>query len=395
MKHNLLLLACLPACCLVLAPAAGLRAAEGLRQPTVGRTSDLSLRHEVQRSIDRGLEFLLASQNTNGWWSTADHPAVTALALTAFMGEPTGRHRTNPPAPVRRGYEYLAASARPDGSIYRTAMINYNTAMSAMALLAAGRPEYTPALRRARAFLVQSQVDLDTPGQVDLPYDGGVGYGDKYRHSDMNNTVVALEAIHQLRFLAADQPPGTPDLNWEAALQFIANCQHLPGRNRQEWVSDDPAEFGGFVYHPGESKAGARTNATTGRVSLRSSGSISYAGLLSYLYAQVDRDDPRVKAVLEWLRSNYTLEENPGLRQQGYYYYLHLMAKALTAAQVDQLTLRDGRAVDWRREVALRLLNLQQRDGSWSNAEARWWEKDPHLVTAYSLITLEILHRGM
>ena len=44
---------------------------------------------------------------------------------------------------------------------------------------------------------------------------------------------------------------------------------------------------------------------------------MSYGGLLSYLYAKVDRSDPRVVAVLDWLRANYTIAENPGMDQQG------------------------------------------------------------------------------
>ena len=50
--------------------------------------------------------------------------------------------------------------------------------------------------------------------------------------------------------------------------------------------------------------AGSETNALTGRVALRSYGSISYAGLLSYIYADLKRNDPRVLAVFEWLRRN-------------------------------------------------------------------------------------------
>jgi len=51
--------------------------------------------------------------------------------------------------------------------------------------------------------------------------------------------------------------------------------------------------------------------------------------------------------------------------------------------------------VNWRREAAHKLLNLQARDGSWANDNARWWEKDPALVTAYSLIALEMIWRGL
>jgi squalene-hopene/tetraprenyl-beta-curcumene cyclase len=82
--------------------------------------------------------------------------------------------------------------------------------------------------------------------------------------------------------------------------------------------------------------------------------------------------------------------------QEGLYYYFHTMAKALSAAGVDRFTLKDGRGVDWRRELALKLLSLQDgSEGFWVNTNGRWWEKDPVLTTAYSLIALEIVHRGL
>ena len=40
-------------------------------------------------------------------------------------------------------------------------------------------------------------------------------------------------------------------------------------------------------------------------------------------------------------------------------------------------------------------MNLQKSDGSWANDNARWWEHDPALVTSYSLMSLEILYRGL
>jgi squalene-hopene/tetraprenyl-beta-curcumene cyclase len=176
---------------------------------------------------------------------------------------------------------------------------------------------------------------------------------------------------------------------------FLESCQNLPGRNKEPLVSEDPDDRGGFVYYLGHSMAGGVTNATTGRVALRSYGSISYAGLLSYIYASLKRDDPRVVAVLDWLRAHYTLEENPGMGPQGYYYYLQLMTKALSTAGVDTLELKDGKKLGWRREVAMRLVNLQQKDGSWANANGRWWEKDPNLVTSYAVLSLELVHRGL
>jgi len=382
----------------VLCAAGGFSVATAVADPAIppDRTPDLSLRHEVQHAIDRGLSWLLARQDPAGWWSTADHPAVTALVVSGFLGEPTERYRTNPPLALTKAIAYLAGSAQPDGGLHRGSLANYNTAITATALALANQPAHSDLLRRARAYLIRSQNDFGERGRVDTPLDGGVGYGDKNQHADLNNTLMALEALRATEHLTRDRVSGTtPDLDWAAAIQFIQNCQNLPSHNRQPWVSEAASDRGGFVYYPGYSMAGGVTNAATGRVALRSYGSISYAGLLSYVHAQLERDDPRVAGVMDWLRAHYTLDENPGLGQQGLYYYLHLLTKALHAHGVDTLELKDGRQVLWRREVALRFLNLQQADGSWVNTENRWWEKDPHLVTAYAVLALDLLWRGL
>jgi squalene-hopene/tetraprenyl-beta-curcumene cyclase len=357
---------------------------------------DESLRHEVQRAIDRGIAWLLANQNSNGWWTTPDHPAVTALPLLALNGEPSGKFLQQPTPQIRRGYAHLLASAKPDGGIYATNMANYNTSLALLALVSANRPEYDAVARKARAFIVGTQVDFGEKGRLDTPFDGGVGYGNKYAHSDLNNTLCALEALYHSKRLVADGSiAGDKDLDWQAAIRFLQHCQNLPGTNPEPWASADPAQKGGFIYYPGHSMAGGVTNSQTGRVALRSYGSASYAGLLSYIYADLKRDDTRVTAVLDWLRANYTLEENPGMGPQGLYYYLHLLTKGLSAAQVRELELKDGRKVQWQREVALRLMNLQKRDGCWENDNSRWWEKETALTTSYALIALEMVWRGL
>ncbi|MBU6400724.1 MAG: terpene cyclase/mutase family protein, partial [Verrucomicrobia bacterium] len=295
-----------------------------------------------------------------------------------------------------QAYAYLLNSAQPDGGIYRKGLANYNTSVSIMALLAARRTEYDPVLRKARQFLVGLQVDLGETGKLDTVMDGGIGYDRKRERADIANTLFALEALHYSKRLSVDQPPGaTHDLDWQAAIHFIQCCQNLPAVNQESWASEDPQNAGGFVYYPGHSMAGTMTNAVTGRVAFRSYGSASYAGLLSYIYADLRRDDPRVIAVLHWLRRNYTVDENPGLGPQGLFYYLHTMTKALTVAGVNEMPQAGGRTVNWRREVAFKLLNLQQATGAWANTNARWWEKDPALVTSYALIALELIHRGL
>jgi squalene-hopene/tetraprenyl-beta-curcumene cyclase len=366
-------------------------AADNATRPAIRR--DESFKNEVQRAIDRGLDWLKANQNRNGWWSSPDHPALTALPVMAFNGDPSKRHARAPF--LTNAYGHILRSVKPSGGIFGTNLPTYNTAVSMMALVSADNPAYDPVLRKARAYLVGLQTDFGDKGKTDDVFDGGIGYGTKYEHSDMGNTLQALEALHYTRQLVQDQNSAdAKDLNWAAAIQFLQNCQNLPTHNKQPWVSEKPADRGGFVYYPGHSMAGGDTNAAV-RVALRSYGSISYGGLLSYIYAELKHDDPRVKAVFDWLRSNYTLNENPGMGPQGLYYYFHTLTKALTAYGVNDLELTDGRKIVWRRDVASRLMDLQRRDGSWENDNSRWWEKDPVLVTAYAVLSLEMIHGGL
>jgi squalene-hopene/tetraprenyl-beta-curcumene cyclase len=370
-------------------------AAPSPASPAAINSPNVSLQHEVQHAIDQGVVWLEKNQDPKGFWSTADHPAVTALALVALRGAAADANGAGDPSVLRKGYDFVVNSVHPDGGIYRKPeLITYNTAISMMALLAANNAEYRPIILKARQYLVGLQNDFGEPGKIDDVFDGGIGYGSHYKHSDMSNTMQALEALYYSRQLARDQGADTRDLNWQAAIHFIQSCQNLPEYNQQPWVADDARNKGGFVYYPGQSMAG-ETNLPSGRVALRSYGSISYAGLLSYIYADLKPDDARVAAVLKWLQDNYTLDENPGMGPQGLFYYFHTMAKALNLVGQDAVVLKDGRKVNWRDALALKLIDLQQKDGSWLNSNNRWWEKDPALVTSYALISLEIIKRKL
>lgn len=360
--------------------------------------SDQSLKLEVSNAIRKGALWLLRNQEKEGHWSDMDHPALTSFALFALLNDPLKTaDRDQFEGAVDRGFDYILGKVKPDGGVYTegVGLANYNTSLSIMALTAAGNPDYAGIIRDARKFVIGGQFDFGEKGVQDTPLDGGIGYGNSYPHSDMSNTVMALEAIrYSEAYRGEESIPGVNDLNWEAAIQFISNCQNLKVANEGNWVSEDKANKGGFVYFPGNTKSDM-VELPDGRVALRSYGSISYAGLLSFAYAKLEPDDERVVAVLKWLSDNYTLEENPGMNHQGLFYYFHTMSKALTAAGLQTLEVSDRGLVNWRKDLALKLMDLQKQDGSWTNETARWWEKDPVLVTSYCLIALELIERSL
>jgi squalene-hopene/tetraprenyl-beta-curcumene cyclase len=351
-----------------------------------------SLRQEIRQSIARGNTWLKSQQKPDGNWDDGELPAFTALALTAAARDPNLERTAALPESIEKGYTWLLAQQKDDGGIYNRGLSVYNTATAVTALMAANRKSFDPAVLKARKHLINNQWDLGQKKETDQPNDGGIGYGSDKEHADLSNTYFAIEALALSKKVVEDGKYGDqPELDWKAAITFLSRCQNLQESNDQPWASNDPKNKGGFAYSPFASKAGEEKT-PDGRTALRSYGSMSYAGLLSFIYAKVSADDPRVVAVKEWLGKNYTLDENPGMGAQGLYYYYQTMSKALTAANINQLKLEGGKEVDWRNELAGKLLASQRENGSWINDNGRWMESNPVLVTAFTVLSLEQIY---
>jgi len=365
---------------------------------------DTSLYLEARHCAEKALEWLASSQNAEGYWSNKEHPALTALVLRGFLfaghlDVDSDKYRSV----VAKGFRYLESCVQKDGGIYGKGYENYNTAISLSAFIAGGDKKYEDIIVRANNYLVGTQMDQQETGKTDVEFDGGIGYN-KEGHSDMNNTTWALEALYYVKKMReAERQIGSPEdkkiirddkleynqLNWKAALDFITRCQNLPEKNDLAWASGDSVNKGGFVYFPGNSKAGDMILPDS-TVIHRSYGSMSYAGLISLLFAEVDKKDVRVQAVYKWLCRNYTLLENPGLGQEGLYFYFHIMAKALSAYKAQTIPVSGKGEVYWRKELLEKLINLQNSKGFWINQAGRWWENDPALCTAYAVLAMEL-----
>jgi squalene-hopene/tetraprenyl-beta-curcumene cyclase len=358
-----------------------------------------SLEKEALHAIQRGVDFLHSTQQDNGCWSSPQYPAVTSLAASAILNSPAYIDSATRPASVDQALDFILSKMQPDGCIYEPiegvkggGMPNYNTSLALMALADVDEERYALMIDQARQCLISGQYL--GPGS----YHGGMGYDASTgrAYADLSNTMMALEALRRTE--SPEQKEGQEGLDWDAAIQFISRCQHLKETNDMNWVSDEMDQHGGFVYHPEKSQAGEETT-EEGKRLLRSYASMTYAGLLSFIYAEVDRDDPRVQAAYDWIRQNWNLEKNPGMGQEGLYYNYHTMAKALNAFGREEINLPGGKTIAWRPALLEKLVSLQRIDpetgyGFWKNDNNRWWENDPNLVTAYTLLAMEIALYG-
>ena len=359
------------------------------------KIENLSIKLEVKRAVEKGLEWLNAEQNsTSGHWGEIDYPALTALVLRANIGSPDYTTSDQINETIENGFDFIISKVQSDGGIYGKGLASYNTSICLMALMQAKDSKFESIISGARKFLVNQQSDFDKKGECDNVFDGGIGYGSTWAHSDLSNTHLAMEALYYAKKTFQSKETEEMGLDWDAALAFVSKCQNLKSSNNEEWVSDEEEDKGGFVYFPGSSMAGDR-EMSDGKKVLRSYGSMSYAGLLSFIYAEMDRDDPRVKSVRNWLSKNYSVEENPGLGKQGLYYYYHTMSKALSLSGIEVIKDENGNSHDWRKELALKLINLQSPKGLWTNENGRWWEKDPILATSYALLSLERIYYSL
>ncbi len=317
----------------------------------------------IHAAIARGIDFLAASRGDGGL--IGGHPGTTALASLAMVSA-DGVAASDPR--VEPSLTALAKLAKPDGAIYDK---DYPVYVTAIATLAFAKAHInTDLVEKAQRWLADKQFGENTKVDGKDPNYGGVGYGTDATHpdADLSNLHFALDALKDSTL--ADRPDVLA-----RAQKFLERCQNRSESNDQPWTGND----GGFVYKPGASKAGATA----------SSGSMTYAGIAGFLYTQADAQDPRVAAALDYIKANYSVDENPGLGLKGLYYHHHMMARALGLLGSRTLVDAEGQSHDWPAELTTKLLAMQKPDGSWANTDETYWENNPAIATSRALLALE------
>jgi squalene-hopene/tetraprenyl-beta-curcumene cyclase len=330
----------------------------------------------ASKLVDLAISYLTGAQAEDGSWSKQAGPAVTALVATAMLEN--GRTTSDPV--VARALNYVESFVRPDGGVYAegSKYRNYETCLAIRCFSAANKDgHYNELLQKAEAYVKEVQWDAGEGHDESSFSYGGAGYG-SHNRPDLSNTSFLSDALEEL-----GRGPDDPAV--QRMLVFVSRCQNLESAHN---ISKFPAlnPDGGFYYTiaaGGSSQAGITPNG-----GLRSYGSMTYAGLKSMIFAGVDKDDPRVKAAVDWAKKHYTLEENPGMGDAGLFYYFHTFAKALDAIGDATVIDEEGREHNWRQELVDALAERQQENGSWINKNERWLEGDPNLVTGYALLAL-------
>ena len=320
-------------------------------------------------------DWLQATQAADGTWGSDF--GVTALGAFALLNGGTPADHPM----VARALDHVLAQAKEDGSFSEGTYVNYYTATAVMALSAAGRPADEQLVKRSVDKFVAEQFDGDEQGFVEW-WRGGLGYSSRGR-ADLSNTQFAMMALAaaEAAYPSIEVPTGT----WQSALLFLHRSQNLPEVNDLDWADNASSPSfgdGGFVYLPGDSKAGGTL----------SYGSMTAAGLWAMLAAGQTASSRDAAAALDWLGAHFSATENPGFGHAAYYYYVWTAARALRSAGAPALLAPDGHAVYWAKELASAVIARQGGNGRWWNdGAAFYWEERPEVASMFALLSLEAM----
>ena len=300
------------------------------------------LTEKAEKAIDRGLKFLIASQNPDGSWSSGEGSgyaiAGTSLGLMAFMAEGHFPGFGKYGKQLDRAKKYLLKRTKdsPTGAMgvkmYEIGL--YTIAMSELWGMTSDpddNKEIQEALERVVQIILRSQNPLGGWRYAPRP-DAG---------QDTSVTATVFVSLASAREAGILIPDGT--------IKRLTNYLRDQAFDEQK---------GGFGYQ-GKGYTIACTAGGT------------YAAQLAG-----HRDTEWVQAALN------TLENDPkifSIKDNGYFYYSHYYAmQAMVQAG-------EERYAKWYPKIRDMLINLQQADGSWKNKAKK---KDYPHKTAMAIIIL-------
>ncbi|MCM2374052.1 DUF4159 domain-containing protein [Rhodopirellula sp. ICT_H3.1] len=302
----------------------------------------------VQRSIDRGIEYLRKSQTERGGWDEYGGQSCGLSALCTLAWVNAGVSRQDPD--LIRAIEYLR-TFEPQQT--------YSISLQTLVFCAVGALEDLPRIRRNVAWLTEQQKGPNERNQGAWTYGIGHGNGDP---SNAQFAVLALGAAAERGIEVA------PEV-FESAAAYWRKIQ----LRRGGWSYGGPTPSGSMTC------AGIASLLICGS-SLNDLDDSKNADRLECCGGGAT--DQALERGLDFLSEIFTIRANPGNEMLSYYYYLYA---------VERVGRLSGRRLignrDWYREGAERLVSLQDAfQGFWKGGGVV--ESNRDIATAFALLFL-------
>ena len=362
------------------------------------------LNTRVRAALRKARHGLVRVQKENGAFgapslSLPPNVGFTAMVTMGIMAA-TAKTQVSKDEAINKALSYIASNQKENGAIFSNPQhITYETSVAVGTFALARIAKFREAQNKAKKYLVESQIvgDKNDPSFGGFPYKQHKG-----QPADLSNAQIAATAVY-------DAGLDKDHALWKRLREFTKRVQNDSESNTTEQEIEFEnkkivvvsGQDGGGIYGPGLVKAGV-VKRSDGKWEIRSYGSMGYALLKCLLFSGVKPEDRRVQILVTWLCDNWTVDKNPGFEAhekpeeaglQGLYYYYYTCARALAEYEKHTgkpLIIQDltGTTHHWRRELAEKILSLQQENGLWKNTVDRWGESAETLASGYAMQTL-------
>jgi hypothetical protein len=358
------------------------------------------MKPEIEKSIARGIDWLIAQQGLDGAWHSKtygqlkDGAAVTTLILDALSEVPT-RVQVQHLSPIQKAFAFLdrgldkrGTVASPDGSL------DFPTYAAALWLTARRRIvfddlPYDTWRSKLVAYLTAAQVAEPRGFAADSPSYGGwdfLGQGDAQGITTGTNISVTRYVAEALE----DDLEWLRDTNARRTLTEVHGIQKALDLAKAYALRCQQAD-GGFAFTCEPSSLNNKAAYSDSELKKpRSYATATCDGIRTLVACGVKPDEEAVTKAIGWLAKRPGLELVPGFegfppeagwdRGLRFYYYASLSQ----VLPLFPLADRDSR----REALQKHVVSLQRDDGSWVNESDRMRENDPLIATAFAVVAL-------
>lgn len=375
----------------------------------VAAKEDPKLVEAVNRSIDRGVAWILARQTASGAFPAFEdgrgeiYPVgmhcLASLAVVKGLKEPMADPR------VRKAYVAL----RELNKVYQYTRKTYEAGLALMLLDARYNPTQT---KKSKAEKVDPE-DRELANELAVWIQKKQGAEGMWRYpeggADLSNTQYAALGLWAAHRLGVDVDSGVVRRMMEAVLARqeptgpeVPRLVLSPDPRYGKWTQVGKDHARGWRYMPDfeQTIEGGEVK----KITYPFSGSMTSAGVAilgigrdilgkkdSWLTPSMDR---KVAASIfdgiAWMAKNFDVKDNPNQKGNWPFYWIYGLERAARIAGVDNVGPHD-----WYEEGAWRLLADQKPDGSWPLAQrmrppgdqnVRWWSDQ--VDTAFAVLFL-------